>query len=220
VNRAGDQNKGDIFMATDKQRQVYGPGHMGILSEPGLDRFSFHYYNAAGRPVLGVRTLVWNADGWPSVGQDLSPGTYKISAGDGLVLGVHGDSSADAGRIELQPATGSDSQSWTVALTPDGYYQLASANGGKALEVAGQSVDAGTKPTGIDQALAGSDPHPQWIVDLTSDGKTYRLRSRATSEMFALSVAAGHARKKTAALTATQWANLPTQKWSFTEDRR
>ena len=74
INKAGQQGKGGLFMESDKDRQVYGPGHMGIESEPGLDRFSFHYYNAAGRPVLGVRTLVWNADGWPSVGQDLAPG--------------------------------------------------------------------------------------------------------------------------------------------------
>jgi hypothetical protein len=90
---------------------------------------------------------------------------------------------------------------------------LASVGGGKALEVAAQT-GTGTKSAGIDQGMASSCPPQQWIVDLTSDGNTYRLRPCATHEV-SLSVAAGRGRKKTAALTAAQWANLPTQKWSF-----
>ena len=38
--------------------------------------------------------------------------------------------------------------------------------------------------------MASSCPHQQWIVNLTSDGKTYRLRPCATNEVFTLSVAA------------------------------
>lgn len=79
VNKAGKVGGNDIFMATDKEKQLYGPGHMGIESEPGRDGFSFHYYNAGGRPVLGIRTLVWGADGWPSVGKDLPADTRKTT---------------------------------------------------------------------------------------------------------------------------------------------
>ena len=70
VNKVGKENGNEIFMTSIKDKQVYGPGHMGIASEPGMERFSFHYYNASGRPVLGIRTLVWGADGWPAVGEE------------------------------------------------------------------------------------------------------------------------------------------------------
>lgn len=80
VNKAGTTARGgETFMSTDKAKELYGPGHMGIESKPGMDRFTFHYYNASGRPVLGIRTLVWGADGWPSVGEDLPADTRKTA---------------------------------------------------------------------------------------------------------------------------------------------
>lgn len=45
-----------------------GPGHAGIVSEKGVDRFSFHYEyvrDQGGRPMLEIRTLTWDKDGWP-----------------------------------------------------------------------------------------------------------------------------------------------------------
>jgi arabinan endo-1,5-alpha-L-arabinosidase len=215
INKEGQHDAGDIFMATDKGKQIYGPGHMGIESEPGLDRFSFHYYNAAGRPVLGVRTLVWNADGWPSVGEDLSPGTYKITASNGLSLGLHGHSSVDSKPLELQRYTGSDFQKWTVAVTPEGYYQLTSVGSSKAFEVAASSADAKPASAMADQAPTGTGDKNQWIIDLTSDGKTYRLQSRGSQEMGALSISHAGGHKKPATLVSTAWNNLPTQKWIF-----
>ncbi len=42
-----------------------GPGHEGLLMEPGLDLIVFHAYNGtSGRPALQISTLVWE-DGWP-----------------------------------------------------------------------------------------------------------------------------------------------------------
>jgi arabinan endo-1,5-alpha-L-arabinosidase len=70
ADKAGKVGANDIFIASIPAQQLYGPGQMGIESEAGLDRFTFHYYNANGRAVLGVRTLVWGADGWPSAGED------------------------------------------------------------------------------------------------------------------------------------------------------
>ncbi|BCM93508.1 intracellular endo-alpha-(1-_5)-L-arabinanase [Abditibacteriota bacterium] len=52
-----------------------GPGHIGIFSEGGVDRISFHYYNAKsnGTPTLGIKTLSWGADGWPIALDDPAP---------------------------------------------------------------------------------------------------------------------------------------------------
>jgi arabinan endo-1,5-alpha-L-arabinosidase len=215
VNKAGKEGEGEIFMDSIKDKQVYGPGHMGIESEPGIDRFSFHYYNADGRPVLGIRTLVWGDDGWPSVGDDLPPGTYKITAENGLALGVHGTRSTDGKLIELQRYSGSDLQKWTVTVTPDGYYHLTSAGSGKSFEVAAPSADAKTTSAVIDQAPTTTGNNQQWVIELSSDGKAYRLRSCATQEALALTTRKDDARKKGDAITTAVWSNLQTQKWTF-----
>jgi arabinan endo-1,5-alpha-L-arabinosidase len=49
-----------------------GPGHAGILTENGVDRFSFHWEydrNQEGRSVLEIRTVNWDRDGWPRIAQ-------------------------------------------------------------------------------------------------------------------------------------------------------
>ena len=60
-----------------------GPGHAGILSENGVDRFSFHWeYDRAreGRSMLEIRTLAWDRDGWPRVVPDAAVGAAKPGA--------------------------------------------------------------------------------------------------------------------------------------------
>lgn len=47
-----------------------GPGHAGILSEHGIDRFSFHYeYNGQreSKSWFEVGTVDWGSDGWPRI---------------------------------------------------------------------------------------------------------------------------------------------------------
>ena len=201
ADKAGKDGAGDIFMATVKGQELYGPGHMGIQSDPAgaLDRFTFHYYNAAARPVLGVRTLVWGADGWPCVGEDLPPGTYKITADNGQALGVKGGGAADGSLIELQPSTGSDFQKWTVDITPEGYYELKSVG-------SGQTVGLASRPAGAQQ---------QWIIELLSDGKGYCLKSGSNQMALGFSTAEGVAGETSApaGLTTSRWSNIPSQKW-------
>lgn len=206
LNKAGKES-GDIFMVSIKEQDLHGPGHMGILSEPGLDRFSFHYYNAAGRPVLGVRTLVWGADGWPSVGDYLAPGIYKITADNGMALSVRANSAADGAPVNLQPYTGSDFQKWAVAITPEGYYTLTSVGSGKSFE----AVVKATKAV-IDQGTTATGNPQQWIIELTSDGKTYSLKSDVTLGVLTLPISKG---RKPDILTTSTWSNSPAQKWIF-----
>jgi arabinan endo-1,5-alpha-L-arabinosidase len=57
-----DDGSGALFDAK------VGPGHAGILSEKGVDRFSFHYEYSRdrnGRSVLEIGSLKWDRNGWP-----------------------------------------------------------------------------------------------------------------------------------------------------------
>lgn len=201
-NKAGKEGGNDIFMTSIKEKELYGPGHMGILNEPGLDRFSFHYYNSSARPVLGVRTLVWDADGWPSVGESLTAGTYKITADNGLALGVRDKSMADGAKVDLESYTGDDFQKWTVAVTPEGYYTLTSVGNGKTIELNASGV--------VDQAARHLGNQQLWIIQLTSDGKTYRLKSDATLGVLTLPAEKS---KKSVVPGVAVWNNTSAQKW-------
>lgn len=54
---------------------VRGPGHCAVLQDGKTDYLIHHWYDAAnnGRRRLGVRTLTWDADGWPKPGPLLAP---------------------------------------------------------------------------------------------------------------------------------------------------
>ena len=170
ISKSGKEGAGDIFFASVKEKDLHGPGHMGIESEPGIDRFTFHYYNADGRPVLGIRTLVWGEDGWPSVGEDLQAGTYAIETEDGRAVGVA------ARGVGLTAGTGLASQRWTVTITPEGYYRLASASSGGAFEVAAagakKNIAGGGAGTGGCRSRSGVDhrPRQRW-EDVSVDGE-------------------------------------------------
>jgi arabinan endo-1,5-alpha-L-arabinosidase len=46
---------------------IHGPGHIGIYSACGVERFTYHYYPTAAS-VLGENELSWSSDGWPVAG--------------------------------------------------------------------------------------------------------------------------------------------------------
>src|SRR5207244_9251668 len=63
------QGGGTLFLAAAGPE--IGPGHAGVYAGDGTSWFSYHYYDAAdnGRPKLGLRTLTWDAAGWPAAGE-------------------------------------------------------------------------------------------------------------------------------------------------------
>ena len=46
---------------------IHGPGHIGIYSACGVERFTYHYYPTA-TSILGENELTWSSDNWPVVG--------------------------------------------------------------------------------------------------------------------------------------------------------
>jgi hypothetical protein len=84
---------------------IHGPGHIGIYSACGFERFTYHYYPDTGGSVIGENELVWDATGWPGVGaQSTTPlrlcgsnGTGGVGGGVGGAAGMAGGPDAGAG---------------------------------------------------------------------------------------------------------------------------
>ena len=142
--------------------------------------------------MLGEETIVWGSNGWPTVGKDFVPGTYKItSSSTGLALGVRGAGTANGTPIEEENYASSVYQQWTVAFTyssgttADGYYSITSAGSGKAVDLYQSNAANGTL---IEQWAPGTGNNQRWFIEETSDGN-YRIVSRASSS--ALSIPTG-----------------------------
>lgn len=58
---------GSMFLAA--AGRLIGPGHIGVLTEGGVELASYHYYdgNDRGRSKLAIGRLAWTADGWPKL---------------------------------------------------------------------------------------------------------------------------------------------------------
>ena len=184
VNKAGTQNASEAFMAATVYKNSIngnerGPGHVGILSEGGIDRFTYHYINTGGNKVLGEQTLLWGPDGWPIAGADLAPGTYKISSlNSGLALAVYQAGTTNGTPLDQETYTGSSFQRWTVNYTTngsaaDGYYRLTSPGSGNVVDLFQSNPNNGTL---IDQAPWSNGNNQRWFIEQTSEGY-YRLVS-------------------------------------------
>ncbi|RYX86702.1 hypothetical protein EON83_00555 [bacterium] len=174
---------GTPFLGTEGEQ--IGPGHIGVLSEGNLDRFTYHYYNslANGVPTLGMQTLVWEKDGWPRVAKDLKPGRYAIiSKASGLALGIHDLSQEDGTPIDQFKYTGGPFQEWNVAPVGDGYFNISSLATGKSIDLFECSSAEGTK---ISQYGWGNNDCQRWRIEPTSDG-SYRILSKSTKNAITL----------------------------------
>jgi len=61
-----DDRKGEVVL--EGYGDIIGPGHQTILEDGGHWWLGHHWYDPAanGQPRLGLRPLVWGADGWPA----------------------------------------------------------------------------------------------------------------------------------------------------------
>lgn len=197
---------GTLFLGSDGKQ--IGPGCVGILSEPGLDRVTFHYYDghANGRPTLGLETLLWGADGWPQEGMTLPGGRYKIvSSSTSHALEML--KTADGAQAELSASGKTPPQQWNVIPTGDGYYALASVKTGKFLDLFECSPRDGTK---IDQYSWLNNDCQRWRIEQLSDG-SYRLTAKGGGTV--LTAPSGF--PTPAFAEADAWKNAPAQRWLF-----
>ncbi len=173
---------GSLFLAAHDHR--IGPGHFGrVLMEsdtPDIEQFSLHYeadLTNLGRPTLGIRPLLWSADGWPIAGDKLAAGTYQIvSAASGDTLEQHPARLGDPATLQLGRYLAVSDQQWLIELADGGYYTITNAATKGALS-------AQTPPSNqlaVRSALNRADSE-LWSLDQLTDG-SYRIRNKATKQ--------------------------------------
>ncbi len=156
---------------------IHGPGHMGVYSACGIERFTYHYYPDTGGSVLGENELSWGSDGWPVAGP---PSTTPLkpcgnptnptggTGGSSNAGGSGGQSAGGAGDVGGDASSnGGDS-----TMTNGGSSELAgnsgiaggSANGGSAASGTagnvGASTGGGNGAGAPSQSSAGSTSEP------------------------------------------------------------
>lgn len=199
---------GTLFLGTDAER--IGPGHVGVLSEGGIDRFTFHYYDgrANGVPTLGMQTLLWDANGWPRPGTDLPGGRYVIvSKASGLALGIHKADTADGTPIDQFEYKGGAMQQWNISSTGDGYYSIGSLGTGKYFDLLECSLKDGTK---ISQYPWFNNDCQKWRIEQTSES-TYRIVSKGGSVL----TLPGGVKTPQALVQGYSWKGDSSQQWLF-----
>lgn len=206
-----DLSKGgsSLFLGTNADK--IGPGQIGIVSDGGIDRFSFHYYGSLvnGVPTLGLQTVVWGPGGWPQPATDLPAGRCAIlSKASGLALGIHNVSSAEGTALDQFPYRKDPFQQWNVSPTGDGYTTLSSLGTGKFMDLFQCNPHDGTK---VDQyAWLGTDCQ-RWTLEPTSDG-AYRILSKGGGTAVTLP---GGAKTPQALVEGDRWKGDSSQEWLF-----
>jgi arabinan endo-1,5-alpha-L-arabinosidase len=200
---------GSSFLSTNGVE--IGPGHMGIYSEDGIDRFTYHYYDGRsnGVPTMGMQTLVWGVDGWPQPGTDLAAGRYSIiSKASGLALGVQNSNFAEGTPIDQAPYLGGTTQQWNLSPTGNGHYSIGSLGTAKYFDLFECKSEDGTK---ISQYPWMNNDCQKWRIEQTSDG-FYRIVSKAGDAVVTLP---GGSKNIQAVVQGYAWKGDDSQKWIF-----
>ena len=184
-----------------------GAGHAGILEDGGGTSVSYHEEWARdrkGQTTLNINALAWDSDGWPRL--VLDPGPYRLVS----ALATHGAADAAGGTVRTALPTGGAGQRWTLHHLGDGYYNLVSADGGKALGVAGDAVRPGAP---VEAAAYQGRDSQKWYLQQNDDG-TWTLLSKSSARASALDVTGCSLNDGT---PLEQWTanGLDCQKWSF-----
>jgi arabinan endo-1,5-alpha-L-arabinosidase len=196
---------GSLFLAA--QGTQIGPGHFGLLTVDGVEKFSCHYeadMARGGRPVLDIRPLLWDDRGWPEAGEN--PGTtpqQMLSKRTGRVVEYGKGEGAEVNSIRLRPYIAVDNQKWSFNEGGHGYYKIGEPGGTSALEVVGTE---GAAPGHVHIAPFSGTDNELWRVDQLSDG-SYRIVSKSTQQ--AMTAGAGD----TGDIRLEPYTGEDTQRW-------
>lgn len=143
---------------------MHGPGHMGIFSACGVERFTYHYYPNSGGSVIGENELRWGADGWPTVGPESTTpirpcgstggggmggmGGAAGAAGAGGNGGNGGRATAGAGGSAGASASGAGGGGVGGAIGGGGMVGLGGTSGAAGVAGSGDPTNGGSPSTG------------------------------------------------------------------------
>ncbi|MBN2505994.1 MAG: arabinan endo-1,5-alpha-L-arabinosidase [Verrucomicrobia bacterium] len=73
--KGNDMRRGGGSRFLETEGRFIGPGHAAVLRDGPHAWISFHFYDGErrGAATLGVRTLTWDAEGWPRAGAWVTP---------------------------------------------------------------------------------------------------------------------------------------------------
>jgi arabinan endo-1,5-alpha-L-arabinosidase len=139
---------------------IHGPGHMGVYSQCGVERFTYHYYPDSGGSVIGENELTWGGDGWPGIGAEATT-ALKICEPMG---GGAGGSTASGGASGASGSTAIAGSSGVAGAGVDAGTGGVSAAGapptGGVLTTAGATSVGGTSSTSGGPSTAGAPTTP------------------------------------------------------------
>lgn len=157
---------GTLFLAA--QGKDIGPGHFGLLTDDGVEKFSCHYeaeIGRNGRSILDIRPLLWSEDGWPLPGENIRDGVYQIrSLRTGTIL------EASTNGVRTARYLVHDNQKWNVTPAGHGFYKIANVADGNCLQSDSGEIET-AQFTGAENQL--------WKIDELSNG-SYRIKSIAS----------------------------------------
>lgn len=139
----GAKSGGTIVFKHDANRgledRYYGPGHIGVYKEDGIDYISFHYYspngyypnadaNYKGGPTLGLAKLEWGDDGWPKISMDfVDKGYYTLkNVNSSKVLDTQSHKETSGSNIYQYSLSTYDTQKWLFTPLGTGEYTIRS----------------------------------------------------------------------------------------------
>ena len=128
---------------------IHGPGHMGIYSACGVERFTYHYYPTASS-ILGENDLTWSSDDWPVAGAmsttALKPCGNTGQGGVGGNIGTGGG----AGQSGQAGQGGKNGQGGNIGSggAATGGTAGRGTGGGQAGDIAGTAGASGSRGTG------------------------------------------------------------------------
>jgi arabinan endo-1,5-alpha-L-arabinosidase len=152
---------------------IHGPGHMGVYSQCGVERFTYHYYPDSGGSLIGENDLTWGADGWPTIGPEATT-ALKIcdpvgGAGGSTGLAGGGGMPSSGGTAGSSSSGGTGGSSAAGETTIGGMINTAGTS-----TLGGSTSSSGTSST---IPLGGTESLPPEEPPATDAGCTCRVPS-------------------------------------------
>ena len=126
---------------------IHGPGHMGIYSACGFERFTYHYYPDSGGSVIGENELGWS-NGWPAVGPESTAPLRPCGTAGGGGMGGAGGIAGSGGMMGGSGIAGAGASGGMSGAGAGGMIGLGGTSGSGGVAGSGDPTTGGTAAGG------------------------------------------------------------------------